>query len=92
VLTPAALVQGLRVPAFATAMNLAAEPANALLQLSFGQITGTYLTSVDVNGLSNQVNLSEQAIPVPNGARFFRVTNLSAFDVTSISAFFNIAL
>jgi len=92
VLAAAGVATDIRIPSFQTAMNLAAEPANALLRISFARVAGIYLTSVDVNGLSNAVDLSEQAIPVPNGARFFMVQNLSMFDVTAISALFNIAL
>jgi len=92
-LIPAAASTILPIPHFATAMNLAAFPSNAFLQISFSTVgTGLFQQTVDVNGLSNAVNLSEQAIPLPNGARFFRITNLSAFNVTDIRALFNIAL
>lgn len=92
VIAPGATTALIPLPPFRSAMNLIAEPADALLRIGFARTSAGIDSSVDVNGFSSLANLSEQAIPIPNGARFFRVANLSVFQALNVEAIFNIAL
>lgn len=86
----AANTPDIAIPTFATAMNLVASPPNCLLLITFSESSASGGQSeVEIVGLNNGFNLSPQAIPIPNGARFFNVTNLGVA-ASAIDAIFHI--
>lgn len=82
-----------QIPAWANSVTVVSGDLapNFTITLQSQSNTNIVRTVYQVIGSGNDMNQTEHQFPIPNGARFFTITNNSGFIARSVKAIFNLA-